>query len=159
MEKQDLLINMDSQAPNVVFQEYVESGRFLPNVTRLQPEYTYGDSRFDFYLEQGGTKHLIEVKGVTLEQNGIAMFPDALTERGIKHIKGLMAAHTIGFQTWIVFVVQMEGMRFFTPNDRTHPEFGTALRAAYATGVHVLALECSVAPDSLVIAREIPVQL
>ena len=159
VEKQGLLINMDAQAPNHVFREYVEQGRFLPDVTRVRPEYRWGDSRFDFYIEQGDNRHLVEVKGVTLEEEGIVRFPDAPTERGVKHIKGLTRALNEGFTCWICFVVQMSGVQYLMPNDKTHPEFGQALRAAKATGVHVQALECNVTPDSLTITHEIPVHL
>lgn len=159
VEKQGRLINMDSQAPNRVFREYTERGLFLPDITRIQPEYRFGDSRFDFYLEQGGKMHLVEVKGVTLEENNIVRFPDAPTERGMKHIKGLISARELGYDCWICFVVQMSGTRYLTPNDDTHPAFGEALRAAQREGVAVLALECSVSPDSLEITRQIPVVL
>ena len=159
VEKQGLLINMDAQAPNQVFREYVEQGNFLTEVTRVRPEYRLGDSRFDFYLEQGDNRHLVEIKGVTLEENGIVRFPDAPTERGVKHIRGLTAALEEGFTSWICFVIQMSGARYLTPNDATHPEFGQALRAAKAAGVQVVALECDVTPDSLTITHEVPVHL
>lgn len=159
VEKQELLINMDAQAPNQVFREYVEQGELLPNITCVRPEYRLGDSRFDFYIEQGDNGHLVEVKGVTLEEEGIMRFPDAPTERGVKHIKGLIKALNEGFTCWICFVIQMSGAKYLTPNDKTHPEFGQALRAAKAAGVHVVALECDVTPDSLTITHEVPVHL
>lgn len=159
VEKQGLLINMDAQAPNQVFCEYVEQGEFLPNIIYVRPEYRLGDSRFDFYIEQGDNRHLVEVKGVTLEEEGIVRFPDAPTERGVKHIKGLTRALNEGFTCWICFVIQMSGAKYLTPNDKTHPEFGQALRAAKAAGVHVVALECDVTPDSLTITHEVPVHL
>lgn len=159
VEKQGLLINMDAQAPNQVFREYVEQGEFLPNIIYVRPEYRLGDSRFDFYIEQGDNRHLVEVKGVTLEEEGIVRFPDAPTERGVKHIKGLTRALNEGFTCWICFVIQMSGAKYLTPNDKTHPEFGQALRAAKAAGVHVVALECDVTPDSLTITHEVPVHL
>lgn len=159
VEKGNLLINMDAQAPNTVFHEYAASGRFLKDITLIRPEYRYGDSRFDFYMEQGEQQHLIEVKGVTLEENGVARFPDAPTERGIKHINGLIAAHEQGFEAWICFIIQMAGMSRFEPNEVTHPAFGEALRAAQTAGVHILALECYVTPDSLDITTPVPVQL
>lgn len=159
VEKLGKLINMDAQAPNQVFREYVERGLFLPDVTRIQPEYRFEDSRFDFYLEQGEKKHLVEVKGVTLEENGVVRFPDAPTLRGVKHIKGLISAHRQGYECWACFVVQMDGVRYLTPNDDTHPAFGAALRAARHAGVEILALDCSVSPDSLEITRQIPVDL
>lgn len=159
VEKQGILINMDAQAPNCVFREYVEQGSFLANITCIRPEYRMGASRFDFYIEQGENRHLVEVKGVTLEENGIVRFPDAPTERGVKHIKGLTAALKAGFSSWICFVVQMSGTKYLVPNDETHLEFGQALRAAKCAGVHILALECDVTPDSLTIVRDIPVHL
>lgn len=159
VEKGNLLINMDAQAPNAVFGEYVAEEKFLSSITLIRPEYRYGDSRFDFYIEQGEQRHLVEVKGVTLEENGIARFPDAPTERGIKHINGLIAARDQGFETWICFVIQMEGMSWFEPNDSTHPAFGEALRAAQAAGVHVIALECHVTPDTLELTTPVPVRL
>ena len=159
VEKGKLLINMDAQAPNAVFEEYVRKGAFLPDLTLIRPEFRHGDSRFDFYLEQGEMRHLVEVKGVTLEENGVAKFPDAPTERGIKHIKGLIAAQAEGFIPWIVFVIQMEGMACFRPNDATHPQFGEALRMAQRAGVHIQALECHVTPDTLEIVRPVPIQL
>lgn len=159
VEKQGLLINMDAQAPNMVFGEYLKKGHFLPDLTLIRPEFRHGDSRFDFYLEQGDWQHLVEVKGVTLEENGIAKFPDAPTERGIKHINGLIAAKQQGFTPWLVFVIQMEGMTCFTPNDTTHPQFGEALRKAQKAGVPILALECQVTPETLEIVRSIPIQL
>lgn len=158
-KKGNLLINLDAQAPNAVFGEYVRKGLFLPDLTLIRPEFRHGDSRFDFYLEQGSKRHLVEVKGVTLEENGIARFPDAPTERGVKHIKGLIAAKEEGFTPWIVFIIQMEGMTCFQPNDATHPQFGEALRMAQSAGVHIQALECHVTPDTLEIVRPVSIQL
>ena len=159
VEKGNLLINMDSQAPNKVFEEWVETGAFLPNLTKIKPEYTHGDSRFDFYLEQGDKKHLVEVKGVTLEENGVVRFPDAPTERGVKHIHGLMAAREEGFECWLCFVIQMSPVSYLEPNDVTHPAFGEALRTAAASGVHVIAVDCGVCPDSLEIKSQVPIRL
>lgn len=159
VEKGDLLINMDAQAPNRLFQEWVEKGKFLPGITKLQPEYTHGDSRFDFYLERGEERWLVEVKGCTLENDGIARFPDAPTERGVKHIEGLIRAQAEGFHTCICFILQMEGMRWFCPNDVTHPAFGEALRRAKVAEVQVLALECRVWPQGAEAIGEVPVRL
>lgn len=159
VEKGGYIINMDSQAPNQVFGEWVKSGKFLPQLTQIRPEYSHGDSRFDFYLEQGKQRHLVEVKGVTLEEEGVVRFPDAPTERGVKHIEGLIAARKEGFESWICFVVQMSPVDHFEPNDQTHPAFGDALRRAMAEGVHVIAVECQVEPGTLVIERTIPVLL
>ncbi|MCD8126208.1 MAG: DNA/RNA nuclease SfsA [Clostridiales bacterium] len=159
VEKGSLLINMDAQAPNQLFREWVERNRFLPDVTCLRPEYTYGDSRFDFYLERGEQPVLVEVKGCTLEEDGIARFPDAPTERGVRHIQGLIRAKEAGLEAWLCIVVQMEGVCCFMPNDATHPAFGAALRRAAEAGVHVQALECRVWPNGAEITGQIPVIL
>lgn len=159
VEKGARLINMDSQAPNRVFGEWVRAGHFLPDVTLLRPETRYGDSRFDFYIEAGGKRHFVEVKGVTLEEDGVVRFPDAPTERGVKHLEELIRAHKEGYESWVCFVVQMADVKRFEPNDRTHPEFGAALRKAAQAGVHVLALECSVDRDALEITGTVSVCL
>ncbi len=159
VEKGTRLINMDSQAPNRVFCEWVQAGKFLPNVTLVRPETKYGDSRFDFYLEADGKRHFIEVKGVTLEDNGVVRFPDAPTQRGVKHLEELIRAHEQGYESWVCFVIQMSDVTVFEPNDVTHPAFGEALRRAEKAGVHILALECRVTPDSLEISRFVPVSL
>ncbi|MBQ9165842.1 MAG: DNA/RNA nuclease SfsA [Oscillospiraceae bacterium] len=159
VQKGERLVNMDSQAPNHILGEYLpESGLFSPQCC-IRPEYTHGDSRYDFLVEDGEKRHLIEVKGVTLEENGAARFPDAPTERGVKHIQGLVRAIGEGYESWICFVVQMEGITALYPNDRTHPAFGDALRAAAAAGVHVRAFGCRVIPGETVISYEIPVRL
>ena len=157
VEKNDFLINMDSQAPNRLFEEWAASGGFLPNITGIRGEYPYGASRLDFCLETAQGRHLVEVKGVTLEENGIARFPDAPTERGVKHIKELQKAVESGLEATLFFVVQMEGIRQLEPNDATHPKFGEALREAAAAGVNVRAYDCSVTADSVFIRKEIPV--
>lgn len=153
------LINMDAAAPNQVFGEWVRSGGFLPGLTLVRPEVAHGDSRFDFYLEAGARRAFIEVKGVTLEEGGVARFPDAPTQRGVKHLNGLAACVAQGYEAWAVFVVQMEGVDYFEPNWRTHPAFGQALQAAQAAGVKVLALDCRVGEDSLSIRQRVPVRL
>lgn len=159
VEKGERLINMDSQAPNKVFDEWVRGGSFLPGVTSIWPEYTVGDSRLDFALQTEKGFHYVEVKGVTLEVDGAVYFPDAPTERGVKHLKELRAAAEAGIDATAAFVVQMEQVKFLSPNDVTHPAFGQALREAHAAGVNVRAFTCKVEPDSLVIAGEIPVIL
>ena len=159
VEKGDRLINMDSQAPNAVFGEWAQAGCFVPGLTLLKPEYKHGDSRFDFYWEAGDRKGFVEVKGVTLEQNGAVYFPDAPTQRGIKHLHGLTTCLDEGYEAAVCFVIQMEQADFFSPNDETHPAFGEALRQAHAAGVRVLALSCSVTPDSLSISAPVPVRL
>lgn len=159
VEKGERLINMDSQAPNRVFGEWVRTGAFLPGVTLLRPETRYGESRFDFYLEAEGKRHFVEVKGVTLEEDGMVRFPDAPTQRGVKHLEELILAHEEGYESWVCFIVQMADVKRFEPNDHMHPEFGTALRKAVQAGVHVLALTCQVTEDSLRICGKVPVQL
>ena len=159
VEKGDLLINMDSQAPNKVVGEWLLEKEPFGKVTLLKPDCTYGSSRFDFYLETEAEKIFIEVKGVTLEEDGIVRFPDAPTERGVKHLEELCACAEAGYKAAVIFVVQMEGMQHFEPNDRTHPQFGEALRQARKAGVEVLAYECKVTPSSLEISKSIPVVL
>ena len=157
--KGDLLINMDSQAPNRVFGEWARAGRFIPGLTLLRPETTFGGSRFDFYWEATGRRGFVEVKGVTLEEDGVVRFPDAPTLRGVKHLEELVRARQAGYEAAVCFVIQMENVIRFQPNDRTHPAFGQALRAAAAAGVEVLALDCRVAPDRLELNRPVPVEL
>lgn len=159
VEKGNILINMDAQAPNKVFAEWAGAGNFLPDVTAIHPEYTYGGSRLDFCLETPAGLHLVEVKGVTLEENGNARFPDAPTERGVKHIRELQGAAERGLDAAIFFVVQLKDVNSVAPNDATNPAFGQALREAAAHGVRVLAYDCNVTPDSLTIRREVPVIL
>lgn len=159
VEKGDLLINMDSQAPNKVFGEWAQQGRFRDDLTLLKPETVWGKSRFDFYWEAGEKRGFVEVKGCTLEENGLALFPDAPTERGVKHLEELMEAQRTGYSCTVCFVLQMKGCRVFRPNELTHPEFADALRRAEQVGVHVLAVDCVVTPDSLVIDRPVQVEL
>lgn len=155
-----LLINMDAQAPNQVFQEWASSGAFRPGLTLLRPETAWGGSRFDFYYEaEGGTRGFVEVKGVTLEEDGHARFPDAPTERGVRHLQELVRAAEQGYAAHVCFVIQMAGMTRFSPNDLTHPAFGAALRRAKAAGVEVLALGCTATPETLEISYSVPVEL
>lgn len=160
-----LLINMDSQAPNKVFGEWMAAGLGaelgLPKPSLLRPETTWGNSRFDFYWEESetGQKGFVEVKGCTLEENGLALFPDAPTQRGVKHLRQLIACREAGYEAAVCVVVQMEGMTAFSPNDRTHPQFGAALREASRAGVKVLAVECAVTADSLTMTKPVPVRL
>lgn len=159
VEKGSRLINMDAQAPNKVFGEWAAAGKFLPGLTALRSEFTWEDSRFDFRLEDGAGPMFVEVKGVTLEEDGQALFPDAPTERGVKHLRGLARAVEQGYRAAVFFVIQMEGVRSFRPNDWTHPAFGGALREAAERGVGVYAYDCLVAPDSLTIRRPVEVVL
>ena len=163
VKKGSRLINMDSQIPNGVVTEYLRAGcifgqQAAKNMEIIR-EKTYGDSRFDIYVNLNGKDIWIEVKGVTLEEDGIARFPDAPTQRGIKHLHGLMEAAANGCEAYMVFVIQMKGVRWFEPNDGTHPEFGQALREAQAAGVHVLAFDCNVQEDSISIREPVEVRL
>ena len=159
VEKGERLINMDAQAPNKVFGEWVRGGGFLPGVMAVRPEFTFGESRLDFCLETPQGPCLVEVKGVTLEEGGAARFPDAPTERGVKHIRELQRAAEAGFGAVLFFVVQMEGIRSVAPNDETHPAFGAALREAAERGVRVCAWDCAVTPESIAIRCPVPVIL
>lgn len=159
VEKGNLLINMDAQAPNKVFGEWAAGGNFLPGLTLIRPEFTWEDSRFDFLLEDERGKIFVEVKGVTLEEDGEVRFPDAPTERGVKHLHGLRRAVEQGHRAAVFFVVQMKGVTRFRPNDATHPAFGAALREAAENGVGVYAYDCLVTPDSLTIDAPVPILL
>lgn len=157
VEKGLLLINMDSQAPNKVAAEYMPI--LLPGMTLLRPETRFGSSRFDFYAEAAGERWFVEVKGVTLERDGVALFPDAPTQRGAKHLRELCACVEQGFRACVLFVVQMAGPRFFTPNSDTDPDFASALCEAAESGVQIKAVDCLVTPESLKIRKEIPIRL
>lgn len=157
VQKGKKLINMDAQAPNKVFAEWANT--FEPGLTELHPEYTYGKSRLDFCLQTAEGLHLVEVKGVTLEENGHARFPDAPTERGVKHLHELMRAVEEGHRASAVFIIQLEEVVDFAPNDRTHPAFGDALRQAAASGVEIVAVTCRVKPNELTVLRRVPVLL
>lgn len=159
VEKGEKLINMDSQAPNKAFGEWAEQGKFLPDVVRVQPEFTFGQSRLDFLVETAASRHLVEVKGVTLEDEGHVYFPDAPTERGVKHLRELTGAAAEGWDATLFFVIQMSGVTDFAPNRQTHPSFAEALLAAAEGGVHIKAYSCRVAPDEMVIDRPVPVIL
>lgn len=147
--KGERLINMDSQAPNKVFYEYLQSGKCYKDLTYIKGEYTYGDSRIDFYCESEKEKFLIEVKGVTLENDGVVMFPDAPTLRGIKHIDELIKAKENGYRTAVAFVIQMDNVKYFTPNKATHKDFADALKRAEKAGVEILCLDCIVTENTL----------
>ena len=159
VQKGERLINMDSQAPNKVFSEWAKEGHFTENLTLLRPEATFLSSRFDFYWESEHKRGFVEVKGVTLEDNGIARFPDAPTLRGVRHMEELIKAKKEGFEAAICFVIQMSGVTHFEPNDKTHKDFGDTLRRAQKEGVSVLAFDCTVTPDSLAIKDPVPIQL
>lgn len=154
-----LMINMDSQLVNDVAGEWLPvSGLFSENAA-IRREVTYGKSRFDFYIEDGDRKAFLEVKGCTLEQEGIALFPDAPTERGVKHIHELMECRKNGYEAYLLFVIAMKGVRHFSPNDVTHRAFGDALRQAKVVGVQLLAMDCIVAPDSVFIDQSVQIKL
>lgn len=159
VEKGDRLINMDAQAPNKVFGEWAAAGGFREGLTLLRPETTYGSSRFDFYWESSKSRGFVEVKGVTLEEDGIVRFPDAPTLRGVKHLDELVKAREAGYGAAVCFVIQMENVRWFAPNDETHPEFGQALRRAAQAGVEILAMDCAVTPQSLTMGTSVPIRL
>jgi len=154
--KGDLLINIDSQAPNKAFGEYVLESGFFGDEPEVHPEHTHGDSRFDFYIESGERRIFVEVKGVTLESDGRCRFPDAPTERGRKHVRGLMECVREGYEAYAAFVVQMPRMTSFAPNYATDPEFGEALEDAEKAGVRILVLGCEVGEDSMRISYAIP---
>lgn len=157
VRKGELLVNMDAQAPNRVFAEWLAPR--LPEGAVLRREYAYGDSRLDFCVESPRGLFLIEVKGVTLEDGGAARFPDAPTERGVKHLRGLRRAAEQGLRAAVFFVIQMKGVRVFRPNDVTHPAFGEALRAAAEAGVAVYAYDCRVTPETLEIDAPVKIVL
>lgn len=159
VEKGSLLINMDSQAPNKVVGEWIISSGYFGSPGIIRPEFTMGDSRFDFYLESDGRKILIEVKGVTLEDEGVVSFPDAPTLRGIKHLHHLAAAVGEGYESYVIFVVQMREAKYFTPNEPRHPDFAKALRDAKNRGVIPIALTCNVAVDSIEAAEFLEIRL
>ena len=158
VQKGDRLINMDSQAPNIAAKEWLLADG-LGKVENLRPETYHGDSRFDFSFTLEGRPCLMEVKGVTLENDGICAFPDAPTERGVKHLKGLTAAVREGYGTYVLFVIQMEGVTYLHPNDVTDPAFGQALRQAKNAGVQVLAMDCKVTENSMMINRPVEIRL
>ncbi len=159
VRKGDRIINMDSQAPNRAVGEWLREGTLFPGTKLVQPEKTYGHSRFDFYIETEDDRIFLEVKGVTLEEEGVVRFPDAPSDRAVKHVQELMQARRAGYRAVVLFVVQMEGVRFFTPNRDTHPEFADALCRAAEEGVEVLAYDCHVTPEAMRVNRPVLVVL
>ena len=159
VEKGKRLVNMDSQAPNRVFREWVEANGFCGKPAALWPEYRYGQSRLDFRIDTEDGTWMVEVKGVTLEEDGHVRFPDAPTQRGARHLQELIKATEEGYRAAVVFIVQMEDVEDFRPNDATDPEFAAALRQAAAAGVKVLALDCHVEIGSLTVGKEVQVIL
>lgn len=157
--KGERLINMDANAPNAVFGEWLCGGGlgFVPEYVKA--EQVHGDSRFDFYFEHSGIRSFAEVKGVTLEDEGVVRFPDAPTERGVKHLRGLMRCVKEGFEAYVVFVIQMNGVKYFEPNRNTHPEFADVLNEAAHAGVYILALDCCVSETALDICSPVEIRL
>ncbi len=147
--KGERLINIDSQAPNKVFHEWLLKGNLFQNITMIKPECKYNNSRFDFYIEADNKKIFAEVKGVTLEENNVVMFPDAPTERGLKHIKELVDCVNDGYEAYVVFIVQMKDVLYFTPNNLTHKAFGDTLKMAARKGVKIIALDCEITKNSM----------
>lgn len=155
--KGDVPVNIDSQAPNKMAFEWAKE--YFGAEAVVKPEQTFGDSRFDLYIENGDRRIFVEVKGVTLEQEGIVYFPDAPTERGVKHLRELAESISQGYEAYILFVIQMKGVCEFRPNDSTQPEFGEALRYASGKGVKSLAYDCVVSEEEVYIDKPIPVKL
>ena len=158
VRKGELLINMDSQAPNIAAEEWLRSGG-LGEIENLRRETVHGDSRFDLSFVKDGRQCFLEVKGVTLENDGVCAFPDAPTERGAKHLRGLLRAAQEGYGAYVLFVIQMSPVRYLHPHDATDPQFGQALRQAAAGGVQVLAMDCRVTEDSMEIQSSVRVEL
>ena len=159
VEKGSDLINMESQAPNAAVKEGLLAGHLFSEQAKIYSEKTYGESRFDFYIEDGDRRAFMEVKGVTLEEDGVCRFPDAPTERGVKHIRELIKCMEDGYEAYILFVIQMSPVKYLEPNDVTHKAFGDALREAQKAGVHVMARDCKITIDSMEIMNEVEVRL
>lgn len=160
VEKGDLLINMDSQAPNAAVAEWIWDSGLFETISLCKREAVYGASRFDFYVEtEAGKRCYLEVKGVTLEENGVVLFPDAPTQRGTKHLRKLTNCIADGYDAYVLFVVQMSPVKCFRPNVVRDPEFANALQEAKQAGVKILAVDCTVTPDSMCIQNFIPVIL
>ena len=158
VQKGTRLVNMDSQAPNAAALEWLRAGNVFPAGTEIRPEYAYGDSRFDIAAFTPELA-LLEVKGVTLERDGAALFPDAPTVRGAKHLRELAGFAAAGGRAYVLFVIQMEGVAYFAPNGETDPAFAAALRDAAGAGVHILAYDCRVTPEGMTIREPVPVRL
>ena len=158
VQKGDRMINMDSQAPNIAAGEWLKSGG-LGNVEQLRAETVHGDSRFDFSFVKDGQQCFLEVKGVTLENAGVCAFPDAPTDRGAKHLRGLTQAAREGYGAFVLFVIQMADVKYLRPNDATDPAFAAAFREAAENGVRVLAMDCGVTPDTMELRLPVLVRL
>ena len=156
--KGKMLVNIDSQAPNKVFREFADCGKFI-GYARIYPEKKFGNSRFDFYMEKEARRIICEIKGVTLEENGVCSFPDAPTTRGQRHVSELTDLVGQGYDCHIVFIVQMHGMKYLVPNRDNDPIFAERLITARQAGVKITALECAVSEDSMTVCGEIPVKI
>lgn len=157
VEKKGRLINMDSQAPNLAAAEAIP--RLFPGAKMIRPECAFGDSRLDFYVETDERKIFMEVKGVTLEEDGVVSFPDAPTERGIKHLRELEKCIQAGYEAAVLFVIQMQDVRYFTPNRRTHPAFADALQHAADFGVRILCYDCLVTANSMALRQPVEIRI
>lgn len=158
VKKGDRLVNMDAQAPNAAAGEWLKAGGLGP-ISDLKAESVHGNSRFDFSFTRDGIPCFLEVKGVTLESDGVCSFPDAPTQRGTKHLRELTQLAQAEYDTYVLFVIQMENVKFFHPNDRTDPDFAQALRQAWQAGVHILAMDCVVTEDSMLIRNPVKIEL
>ena len=158
VRKGERLTNMDSQAPNIAAGEWLRSGG-LGEIEELRPETFHKDSRFDFSFIKDGRRCFLEVKGVTLENDGVCAFPDAPTQRGARHLRGLAQAAQEGYGAYVLFVIQMADVKYLQPNDVTDPDFGAALREAAQSGVQILAMDCAVTEDSMSIRLPVLVKL
>lgn len=159
VQKGERLINMDSSAPNKAVREWLEKGEYFKNITCIKPESTFGKSRLDFYFEYNGKRAYAEVKGVTLEKDNVVSFPDAPTQRGVKHIRELCECLKEGYEAYIIFVVQMKNASYFEPNADNDPDFAAALKSAAEKGVKVLCFECEVTKTEMNITKQVRVQL
>ncbi len=157
VQKNDKLINMDSQIPNFVVAESLN--KIFKDITFVKQEYKFGNSRFDIYVETETEKIFVEVKGVTLEDNGVVRFPDAPTERGVKHLKELQKAVTDGYRACVVFLVQMNNVKYFQPNYVTHPEFAKELKNAYENGVEIFVYDCVVSSDKIIMNNKVEIKM
>lgn len=157
--KGERLINIDSQAPNKVFHELLLKGKLFENITLIKPECKYKNSRFDFYIEADSKKIFVEVKGVTLEENGVVMFPDAPTERGLKHLNELADSIDNGYEAYVCFIIQMKDVLYFMPNYKTHKEFGETLKNVKKKGVNLIAYDCEVTKNSLTAVQRVDIKL
>jgi len=159
VHKGNRLVNVDSQIPNKVFEEWVRAENIFHNISLIKAEATYKNSRFDFYIEADGKKVFVEVKGVTLEIDGVALFPDAPTERGVKHIKELCKCLDDGYEAYLVFIIQMKNVKYFAPNAETHKEFAETLKTAKKKGVNMIAVDCEVTKNSIVAKDYVEVKI